>query len=72
MDTVWIKTRMRKLKITQEDIAEAIGISASAVNHKIHNRRPTYLNEGAVIARILRMTPSEVMKHLFTSSEAPF
>lgn len=70
MNTVWIKQRMRALKITQTDLAKEIGISVPAVNKKLHNLRPTTLTEAVILVRRLKMTATEVKKHIF--DESPF
>lgn len=64
MDTVWIKTRMRELKIKQKSIAAQMGLSDMGLSHKIRNRNPMTLAEAKILAINLQMTNDEIAEHL--------
>lgn len=64
MDTVWIKTRMRQLKIKQKSIAKQMGLSEMGLSHKIRNRRPLTLEQAAILAINLQMTNDEIAERL--------
>lgn len=63
MDTQWIGRRIRALGLTQRFLAVQLGITPAALNHKLHNRRPTTLQEAACLARWLQLTDSELRTH---------
>lgn len=65
MDTEWICQRMRAMGMTQKFLAQKIGISTAGLNHKLHNRRPTSLQEAAGLAHWLRLNSREIRLHFF-------
>lgn len=64
MDTVWIKTRMRQLKIKQKSIAAEMGLSETSLGQKIHNQIPMTLDQASILTRALRMTGDEIAERL--------
>ncbi len=65
MDTKWIRQRMRALGLTQRFLAVQLGLSAAGLNHKLHNRRPTTLQEAARLAAWLQLSDAEICRRFF-------
>ena len=42
MDIVKLRGRMAELGVTQQDLADALGINATQLNHILKGRRPPY------------------------------
>lgn len=63
LDTPWICRRMRSLGLTQQFLAKELGLSPAGLNHKLHNRRPTTLQEAACLAKWLQMKDADLRTH---------
>ena len=55
VNTPKIKGRMAELNYTQQNLAKALGISASTVSQKINGNRPLFLDEADVLAELLKV-----------------
>lgn len=60
LDTQWICRRMRAMGLTQQFLAKQLGLSPAGLNHKLHNRRPTTLQEAACLAKWLQIQDEDL------------
>ena len=65
MDSAWIRQRLYSLDMTQQALAEKLGITASALSRKLNHQRRFTLREAAGMARWLRLSAEEVQQHIF-------
>ena len=56
---------MYELQITQESLAEYMGIDYSTLNLKLNNKRRIYADEVAKLCRILKITTSAELREYF-------
>ena len=66
MDEIRVKTEMlldamKKKKISQERLADAIGCQTCTMNYKLHNKTPITVDEMAIILRVLEITDSDTV-----------
>lgn len=61
MDTQWFKSRKRELRVTDEDLAEAFGVSRSATNRIINGESAFKPHRADQVAELLRATKSEIL-----------
>ena len=65
VDTDRLKKRMKELGLTQEAVAEQLGISQPVLSQKLNNVRPFYLREAGKLAMILKLTAEKEMMECF-------
>ena len=65
VDTERLKRRMKKLGLTQEVVAERLGMAQSTLSLKLNNERPFYLHEAGELAMILKITAEAEMMECF-------
>ena len=63
MPKSWIRTRLRDLGKTQNDLADALGLSPTAVSRLLRDR-PIFDNELAPIAGVLEVDVPTLLEHL--------
>ena len=66
-DTERLKTRMRELRITQENLAKQLDLATPIISQKINNNRPFYLEEAEKVARILKISNKDFGLYFFGS-----
>ena len=64
MSTQWIKQRLAELRKSQADLAQALGLDASAVSRMIKGERQIKADELTKLARLLHLTPEQAMHRL--------
>jgi phage repressor protein C with HTH and peptisase S24 domain len=64
MSTKWIKRRLIEVEKTQADLAQVLGLDASAVSRMIKGDRQIKAEELAKLARVLALAPEQVMHRL--------
>jgi transcriptional regulator with XRE-family HTH domain len=63
MDIDWFTARMQQLGIVQEDIASALEVDRSTVSRILSGQRPLALKEAEPLAKVLQVSPVEVLEH---------
>lgn len=61
-----LKTRMSEMRITQEELAEYVGVTVPVILQKINNVRPFPLREADKVANKLRIKDEEFGKYFFS------
>ncbi len=64
MNKKWIRRRMRQLGLTQNLLAQKLGLSPPALSRKLNGYRRITLSECAILATWLQLTPQEVCDQL--------
>ena len=59
VNTAAIKARCKAMKITQEDIAQVLGIKRCTVSQKINNQRPMTVTEAVKLQWMLDIQPED-------------
>lgn len=67
MNSVLLRKMMRKQKITQEEMAHAIGIDRSTFSRKMNNEigKGFCLTEASGIGHVLRLSPAQMADVFF-------
>ena len=65
-----LMSRIRELGLKQQDIADALGIKQSSLSLKINNKRPFYIHEAFLMARLLQIPDDEFGSYFFVSEVA--
>ncbi|MGN7875917.1 helix-turn-helix domain-containing protein [Roseateles sp. 22389] len=65
MDGIDIAYRLKRLGVSQSDIARDLGVSASAVGNVIHDRSSSF-EVANHVARLLGTTPGELWPQRYT------
>lgn len=60
-----IRGRMSELRITQQDVAEALGLAAPTVSQKLNRIRPMDLDEAEKLADLLGITDAQFGEYFF-------
>lgn len=60
-----IKTRIFELQLTQEEIANKMGLNITTLHLKINNKRRIYADEVAKLCEILQITTSRELRDYF-------
>ena len=60
-----IKGRMREMRVTQKDVANALKIAQPTANQKINNVRPFDLSEAELLANLLKIENSDFASYFF-------
>lgn len=60
-----IRGRMSELRITQQDVAEALGLAAPTVSQKLNRIRPMDLDEAEKLAVLLGITDEQFGEYFF-------
>ena len=60
-----VKGRMAELRLTQKDVALALGIATPTVSQKLNRVRPMDLDEAEKLARLLRLEDSQFGEYFF-------
>lgn len=63
VDTGRIKQRMSELGLTQNDIAECLGIARPTANQKINNVRKLEIDEAKKLSELLDIKDSEIWEY---------
>ncbi len=62
MQTAWFKARMRKVRVTQDDLGEALGCDRSVVSRIINGRQEIALSQILPLADALEVSSFEILK----------
>lgn len=62
-----VRGRMAELRITQKDVAEALGIAPSTASQKLNRIRPMDLDEAEKLATILGLSNEDFGEYFFAS-----
>ena len=65
INTNKIKARIMELGLTQEDIADKVGINRSTFNLKITNKRRIYMDEVVKVCQALNISTPVDLKEMF-------
>lgn len=65
VNTQKVKARIIELGLTQEGVAQEMGLNYVTLNLKINNKRRIYLDEVIKLCKILKVTTSKELKELF-------
>lgn len=60
-----VRGRMAELRITQKDIAKALGLAPPTVSQKLNRLRPIDLEEAEKLAEILQLDDSQFGEYFF-------
>lgn len=58
----WFKARMRQLRVTQDDLGEALHCDRSVVSRIINGRQEIALGQVLPLATALQVSPFEILK----------
>ena len=70
VNTEKILSRIREMGLKQRDIAASLGIKQSSLSLKINNKRPFYLSEAVLLAKLLQITDDEFGSYFFANKVA--
>lgn len=62
-----VRGRMAELRITQKDVAEALGIAVPTASQKLNRVRPMDLDEAEKLAILLRLGNESFGEYFFAS-----
>lgn len=62
-----VRGRMAELRITQKDVAEALGIAPSTASQKLNRVRPMDLDEAEKLALLLGLSDEAFGEYFFAS-----
>lgn len=71
MDVEWLKVRKRELKITDADLAPAMGVERSVANKVANGKVALNARRADALAKLLNVSRDEVLFRFGISSEAP-
>ncbi len=60
-----VRGRMAELRITQKDVAEALGIAVPTASQKLNRVRPMDLDEAEKLAELLRLQNEHFGEYFF-------
>lgn len=60
-----VRGRMAELKLSQKDVAEALGIAVSTASQKLNRVRPMDLDEAEKLATLLKLEDSQFGEYFF-------
>lgn len=60
-----VRGRMAELKLTQKDVARALGIATPTVSQKLNRVRPMDLDEAEKLAALLRLENDQFGEYFF-------
>ena len=62
-----VRGRMAEMRLTQKDVAAALGIAPPTVSQKLNRVRPMDLDEAEKLATLLKLEDSQFAEYLFAS-----
>ncbi len=62
-----VRGRMAELRLTQKDVAAALGLAAPTISQKLNRVRPMDLDEAEKLAVLLKLDDSEFGEYFFAS-----
>lgn len=62
-----VRGRMAEMRLTQKDVATALGIAAPTVSQKLNRVRPMDLDEAEKLATLLKLEDSQFGEYFFAS-----
>lgn len=60
-----VRGRLAELRLTQKDVADALGIATPTVSQKLNRVRPMDLDEAEKLATLLRLEDSQFGEYFF-------
>ena len=60
-----VRGRMAELKLSQKDVAEALGIAVSTASQKLNRVRPMDLDEAEKLATLLKLEDNQFGDYFF-------
>lgn len=64
MKQTWIKQRIKAIGVTQNDLGDALELSASQISQIVNGKRIIQAREVPTIASFLKMKPADVLIHI--------
>lgn len=62
-----VRGRMAELRLTQKDVAAALGLAAPTVSQKLNRVRPMDLDEAEKLAVLLKLEDNQFGEYFFAS-----
>lgn len=62
-----VRGRMAELRLTQKDVANALGIAAPTASQKLNRVRPMDLDEAEKLAALLKLDDNQFGEYFFAS-----
>lgn len=62
-----VRGRMAELRLTQKDVAQALGIAPATASQKLNRVRPMDLDEAEKLAVLLRLENEDFGEYFFAS-----
>jgi transcriptional regulator with XRE-family HTH domain len=62
-----VRGRMAEMRLTQKDVAAALGIAPPTVSQKLNRVRPMDLDEAEKLATLLKLEDSQFAEYFFAS-----
>lgn len=66
LNTNKVRGRMAELRLTQKDVARALGIAPPTASQKLNRVRPMSLDEAEKLADLLQIENSQFSEYFFT------
>lgn len=60
-----VRGRMAELRLTQRDVASALGVAVPTASQKLNRVRPMDLDEAEKLARLLQLEDSQFGEYFF-------
>ena len=60
-----VRGRMAELRLSQKDVADALGIAASTASQKLNRVRPMDLDEAEKLSQLLKLEDSQFGEYFF-------
>ena len=60
-----VRGRMAELRLSQKDVADALGIAVSTASQKLNRVRPMDLDEAEKLSQLLRLEDSQFGEYFF-------
>lgn len=67
VQTNHLKLRMQKYHLTQQNVADALGLAQSTVSLKLRGIRSFTLDEAVILGRLLQLKPDEFRAYFFVA-----
>lgn len=60
-----VRGRMAELRLSQKDVADALGIAVSTASQKLNRVRPMDLDEAEKLSQLLKLNDSQFGEYFF-------
>lgn len=65
LNTNKVRGRLAELRLTQKDVAKALGIAVSTASQKLNRVRPMDLDEAEKLASLLQLNDNQFSEYFF-------